>query len=110
MHQPKSDATACAYWRSTVFSRSRPGALDTFTSRSAVRMGSRPGDEALEEQLFLVRHVVVDRRLGDIERVRDVVQRGVVEAVGGEGAGGHLHDCIALHAVIAQTLAALPPG
>ncbi len=110
MHQPKSEATACAYWRSTAFRRSRPGTLDSLhlTKRRADRIQAR--DEALVEQLFLVRDVVVDGRFGDIERAGDVVQRSVVEAVLGEGAGGDPHDGVALHTVVPQTLATLAPG
>src|SRR5215472_11515763 len=46
------------------------------------------GEEALEQQVFLVGDVVVDRGLGDVQRRGDVVERGVVVALTVEGAGG----------------------
>src|SRR5262249_52318249 len=59
---------------------------------------------------FLAPDVVINGGLGDLERGRDRIQRGVVEAVLAERARGGADHRIPLDAVIAQALAALPPG
>ncbi len=66
--------------------------------------------EALEQQLFFVRDVIVDRGLGDLERRRDVIQRSIVKALLVEGAGGGADNGFTLDGVVAQTLPAGFPG
>jgi hypothetical protein len=42
-------------------------------------------EDTLEQELFLVGHVVVDRGLGNVERRRDLIERGVVISAFAEG-------------------------
>ncbi len=72
--------------------------------------GLEPGHEALVQQLFLVRDVVIDRGFGDFERGCNVIERGVVETVLVEGPCGGTDHGIPLHRVIAQPLPAFAPG
>ena len=66
-------------------------------------------EDALEQELFLVGHVVVNRRLGDVERRRDFVDGGVVIAALAEGARRGSDDRLALHVARALPRAAHRP-
>ena len=81
----------CAHHAPAVLGRNRDGVIVydlVQTVTSASRRLLRPaqssanrfeaGQETLEQELLLVRDVVIDRGLGDAERCRDVVQRRVV--------------------------------
>ena len=68
------------------------------------------GDEAFEQELLLVADIVVNGRLGHLERRGNVIQRGVVIALAVEGARGGANHRVALDLAVAQPLAAGPPG
>src|SRR5579862_2215729 len=74
-----------------------------FAERRTDRLDA--GEEALEQQVFLVGDVVIDRGLGDLERGRDVVERGVVVALAVEGAGRGADHGLALDLAVAAARA-----
>ena len=59
------------------------------------------GAVALDEDLFLVAEVVVERGLGDLEALRQFAHRGAAIALLEEHVGGGLQDGVALDVLIA---------
>jgi hypothetical protein len=87
-------------------------AVDAALSRlvDAGAQGVEPALHAREQDLFLVRDVVVQRGLGDAQARGDVVERRALEAARREQLGRRAHDRVALGVALRAAFAGGAPG